>query len=167
MATLADYQDSKKLNATDHSLASLIFAAIQKADNFNLNRFRMVFPEYYDEFMARYQAPGGAINESEKAILFLRTEHEDAGEVSDVCRDAVKKLDAEMTELDKEVQVNLNRYWMVDGCSSCGKNHNNIRLLISPKGYYFICPNTKSEVRVEITEIPELERAILSRKGKG
>jgi hypothetical protein len=79
MATLADYQDSKKLSAADHSLATLIFAAIRKADNYNLARLKMIFPEYYDEFMARYQAPGGAINDSEKAILFLRTEHEGKG----------------------------------------------------------------------------------------
>jgi hypothetical protein len=77
--TLDDYQKSKKLAESDPSFATLIFAAMLKADSYNLCRFRMVFPEYYDEFMLRHRSPGGAINESEKAILFLRTEHEGKG----------------------------------------------------------------------------------------
>lgn len=68
--TLDDYQKSKKLSEKDYSLAALIFAAILKADSYNLCRFRMIFPEYYDEFMLRHRSPGGAINETEKATLF-------------------------------------------------------------------------------------------------
>jgi hypothetical protein len=42
-------------------------AAMRKADDTNLEKLKSVFPETLAELRARYNAPGGALNEQELA----------------------------------------------------------------------------------------------------
>ncbi|SIJ61558.1 Uncharacterised protein [Mycobacteroides abscessus subsp. bolletii] len=59
--SLRDYRMSRQISATDPPFYALIIAAIRKADTQNTARLRSAFPEVYDEFAARYDAPGGVL----------------------------------------------------------------------------------------------------------
>lgn len=59
--SLYDYQYSQQISAGDPPFYGLIMAAMRKADTTNIVRLRVVFPEVYDEFQARYNAPGGVL----------------------------------------------------------------------------------------------------------
>ena len=61
--SLYDYQQSQKISAEDYPFYALVMAAFRQADTFNLERLRKAFPATYDEFIARYNAPGGIIDE--------------------------------------------------------------------------------------------------------
>lgn len=58
----------RELRPHDHPFSSIIFAAMWKADPENSERLRLAFPNLYEEFMARYNSPGGAI-ESDGVLL--------------------------------------------------------------------------------------------------
>jgi len=60
--SLLDYQQSKDL-AYDNEFYALLMAAMREADDNNLMRLRAVFPEIWDELQARYNAPGGILDE--------------------------------------------------------------------------------------------------------
>jgi len=62
--SLHEYQESIEIDSKDYTFYSLIMAAIRKADDGNLARLRMAFPETYNELKARYNAPGGLLEES-------------------------------------------------------------------------------------------------------
>lgn len=49
-----DYEQSRRIAASDPSFASLIMAAMRKADSKNTILLRMTFPEMWDELEARY-----------------------------------------------------------------------------------------------------------------
>lgn len=55
------YKQSKEISKSDPDFYALIFAAIRKADDFNLRRLESVFPDAVAEFRERYNAPGGRI----------------------------------------------------------------------------------------------------------
>lgn len=59
--SLHDYRMSRQISATDPPFYALIMAAMRKADTQNTARLRSAFPEVYDEFAARYDAPGGVL----------------------------------------------------------------------------------------------------------
>lgn len=59
--SLFDYQFSRQVLQVDPPFNGLIMAAMSKADTTNIVRLRVVFPEVYDEFQARYNAPGGVL----------------------------------------------------------------------------------------------------------
>ena len=59
--SLYDYRASLEISATDPPFYALIMAAIRKADTDNAARLRMLFPDVYAEFAARYNAPGGIL----------------------------------------------------------------------------------------------------------
>lgn len=55
-----DYERSRQL--VNESFASLIMAAIRKADTDNYRLLRAAFPEIADELQARYDATGGFLD---------------------------------------------------------------------------------------------------------
>jgi hypothetical protein len=56
-----DYKQSFEISKSDPSFAAIIMAAMRKADSFNLNLLRRAFPDLYEEFKRRYNAPGGLL----------------------------------------------------------------------------------------------------------
>lgn len=62
-----DYDVSREIAKNDPPFASLIMAAMRKADSTNIAKLAAVFPEIHDEVRARYNAPGGML-ESERTI---------------------------------------------------------------------------------------------------
>lgn len=55
-----DYTVSRNLaNDCDASFASLVMAAMRKADTLNLSRLQEGFPEIWAELQERYNSPGG------------------------------------------------------------------------------------------------------------
>lgn len=59
MASIFDYEASKIISKNDPPFAALVFALIRKADSNNIEKIRMCWPGLYDEFLNRYNAPGG------------------------------------------------------------------------------------------------------------
>ena len=57
---------SAALRSPDYTFASLIMGALRRADTSNTLALKNAFPKIYDEFYARYWAPGGVIDESER-----------------------------------------------------------------------------------------------------
>lgn len=59
--SLYDYNQVKPLLEGDPAFYTLIMAAMDRADTFNLERLRAAFPETYEEYRARYNAPRGLL----------------------------------------------------------------------------------------------------------
>jgi len=59
--SLYDYRVSRLLSADDPSFYALIMAAMRQADTVNIEKLRTAFPSVWDEFHARYHAPGGRL----------------------------------------------------------------------------------------------------------
>lgn len=59
--SLYDYTQVKPLLEADPPFYSLIMAAMERADTFNLERLRSLFPDAYDEYKARFNAPRGLL----------------------------------------------------------------------------------------------------------
>ena len=59
--SLYDYQQSKKVSLDDPPFASLIMAALRKADTNNAEMLCGCWPEICDELKVRYNAPGGIL----------------------------------------------------------------------------------------------------------
>lgn len=62
-----DYEQSKHLMMDDPPFASLIMAAMRKADTDNLEKLRRAWPETWAELQTRYNAPGGFLPGDEPA----------------------------------------------------------------------------------------------------
>jgi len=56
-----DYKQSEILSAQGWGFYQLLFAAIREADSDNLSKIRQAWPEVYQEFIDRYNAPGGLL----------------------------------------------------------------------------------------------------------
>jgi hypothetical protein len=68
--SLIDYQESQQISAgNDWTFRALIMAAMRKADDQNLAKLESVFPEVLAELRARFNAPGGALNDGEFELL--------------------------------------------------------------------------------------------------
>jgi hypothetical protein len=59
--SLFDYRASREISDSDPPFYALIMAAMRKADTANMARLRAAFPDVYDEFEARYNAPAGVL----------------------------------------------------------------------------------------------------------
>lgn len=56
-----DYESSKVIAASAFPFYALIMAAMRQADSNNVVKLREAFPDVWDEFYARYKAPGGLL----------------------------------------------------------------------------------------------------------
>jgi hypothetical protein len=65
VVSLYDYEVSKQIDRDDPPFASLIMAALRKADSDNAELLRRCWPGICDEMQARYNAPGGALAEDD------------------------------------------------------------------------------------------------------
>ena len=63
-----DYKESQKIAAEDHSFYALIIAAMRQADTRNMNELKAIFPEVYDEFVARYNATAGVLDSDAESV---------------------------------------------------------------------------------------------------
>ncbi|MBA7586808.1 hypothetical protein ES708_28814 [subsurface metagenome] len=61
-----DYEKSKEISAKDPPFASLIMAAIRKADTNNTVKLGNAFPGIFAELQERYWAPSGLLPEEIK-----------------------------------------------------------------------------------------------------
>lgn len=59
--SLYSYRESLDLSREDFGFYALIMAAMRKADSDNIERLKVAFPETWQEFHARYNAPGGLL----------------------------------------------------------------------------------------------------------
>lgn len=59
--SLYDYQKSQEIQVADYPFYALIMAAMRQADSFNIATLKAGFPEIYDEFEKRYNAPAGRL----------------------------------------------------------------------------------------------------------
>jgi len=64
--SLYDYKKSLEISAKDPPFASLIMAAIRKADTKNNTKLKDTFPDIFNELQTRYWAPGGLLPEEIK-----------------------------------------------------------------------------------------------------
>jgi len=60
---LIDYKISQYLRIADIPFYALIAAAMGKADSNNMEFLREAFPDIYQSFSDRYNAPGGLLEE--------------------------------------------------------------------------------------------------------
>ncbi len=67
--SLFDYKQSIELTSTDASFASLIMAAIRKADTINSMKLQTMYPEIWKELNRRYNSPGGILDEESEPTL--------------------------------------------------------------------------------------------------
>lgn len=56
-----DYERSRAIEALDEPFAALVMAAMQKADDKNLEKLKAGFPEIFRELQYRYRCPGGLL----------------------------------------------------------------------------------------------------------
>ncbi len=61
-----DYEKSKEISVKDPPFASLIMAAIRKADTENSFKLKNAFPDIFSELQKRYWSPGGLLPEEIK-----------------------------------------------------------------------------------------------------
>lgn len=59
--SLADYDATAGVLEGDPPFYALIMAAMKRADTFNLEKLRALFPEVHAEYQARYDAPRGLL----------------------------------------------------------------------------------------------------------
>ena len=57
--SLYDYNISLEIKKGDYPFYALIMAALRKADTYNLEKLKSVFPEVHEELAKRYLSPGG------------------------------------------------------------------------------------------------------------
>jgi len=86
-----EYEASKKLSLKaceleGNAFYSLLFAAMREADSSNLQKLTLAFPEAFNEFIGRYQAPGGFLpgeqplvfaSPNPAGLVLLQLEHEE------------------------------------------------------------------------------------------
>lgn len=59
--SLFDYERSREIDKRDEPFYALVMAAMRRADTINLNKLRDAWPEVWTELQARYNAPGGRL----------------------------------------------------------------------------------------------------------
>jgi hypothetical protein len=68
--SLASYLQSREISGQrDWDFSALIMAALRKADSDNFAALAVAFPDIAAELQARYDAPGGALDDGERAWL--------------------------------------------------------------------------------------------------
>jgi hypothetical protein len=58
-----EYMVSREMTSTDPPFYALIMCAMRKADTTNAAKLRAAFPDVWNEFEARYNAPGGVLTD--------------------------------------------------------------------------------------------------------
>ena len=66
--SLYDYRKSLDLVQDDPPFYALLMAAMRQADTDNLNKLCHAFPWVWNEFQARYHAPGGVLRAEEISL---------------------------------------------------------------------------------------------------
>ena len=66
--SLYDYQISKVISSQDPPFYALVMAAMRQADSVNNRKLQLAFPEVWTELQARYNAPGGVLEDGERQI---------------------------------------------------------------------------------------------------
>ena len=61
-----EYKESQVIAARGWSFYALIMAAMRRADNDNLKKLGLVFPDVLQELQDRYKAPGGFLDDIER-----------------------------------------------------------------------------------------------------
>ncbi len=64
--SIHEYKTSVEIAIMDYPFYALIMAAMRKADDDNMERLRMAFPDTHAELLARYNAPGGILPGEER-----------------------------------------------------------------------------------------------------
>ena len=59
--SLHEYQQSKDIECNQYPFYALIMAAMRQADDFNLTKLGVIYPEILIELQARYNVPGGKL----------------------------------------------------------------------------------------------------------
>jgi hypothetical protein len=72
--SLYNYSKVKPTLEADPPFYTLIMAAMDRADTFNLAKLRQVFPEIYEEYEARHNAPRGLLPGERDAEGYQRRE---------------------------------------------------------------------------------------------
>jgi hypothetical protein len=60
-----DYKKSQEIAAMDYPFYALIMAAMRQADDKNTQKLKAMWPDVWDELVARYKAPGGLLEGEE------------------------------------------------------------------------------------------------------
>jgi hypothetical protein len=81
MMGIREYRESQYL-ANEGSFYGLLMATMRKAGGVNLEKLKSAFPEQWAELSARYDAPGGCLNDAEIKWLTCVLESE-TGETED------------------------------------------------------------------------------------
>jgi hypothetical protein len=58
-----DYQASKKIAGEDYPFYALVMALMRQSDSTNLAKLKRAWPEVWAELDARYNAPGGLLDD--------------------------------------------------------------------------------------------------------
>ena len=69
--SLYAYRKSLQLTKDDPPFYALLMAAMRQADTDNLKLLRDAFPGVWDEFVARYHAPGGLLRDDSHSATFV------------------------------------------------------------------------------------------------
>lgn len=70
--SLVSYLQSKEISGQrDWDFSSLVMAAMRKADTGNFTALALAFPDIAAELQARYDAPGGALDDGEREWLIM------------------------------------------------------------------------------------------------
>jgi len=69
MRDLYSYNESKQISGNGYGFYSLLFALIRKADSSNLEKIERIFPDEVAEFQARYNAPGGILEDDPESAM--------------------------------------------------------------------------------------------------
>lgn len=56
-----EYEQSQAMERFDYSFYALIMSAMRRADNDNLTKLKLCWPDVWLELQARYNAPGGVL----------------------------------------------------------------------------------------------------------
>jgi len=64
-----EYLESQRIAAQDYPFYALIMAAMRQADTDNVRKLQNAWPDVWNELVARYNAPGGALTPNERAYL--------------------------------------------------------------------------------------------------
>jgi hypothetical protein len=70
--TFFDYQEGRRIAAEDPAFDALIFAAIRRADSFNMAKIEAAWPGLVAEAQARYDTPGALLPGEEVRINVQR-----------------------------------------------------------------------------------------------
>ena len=63
------YMESSRISVNDPPFSAIIYAAIRKGDTVNQEKIKAAWPEEYEEFWLRFNAPGGFLPRESKPLI--------------------------------------------------------------------------------------------------